>query len=311
MPQTPEHPIEKQGPEETVEFLKRKEVRTMAKDVALLREEEATKEREKIVGLGNQVSGRNLVSPASSAGGPEPKDSSLMPASTPKETPLRGPRHFDKVFIRVALILGVTFILVNITAFAVWNMQKNSKAKTPPAPAPAPAPAPVGSSDPTAPSNDGAEPSLLSLSQTLLAKEDAPGLTKILVKDKVSEFPFPSQLKEIIRDEFTVFSFVSQDKKRLGFIFQLQSSQGAREMLQQWEGNMEKDLETLWGVVGQKGKAYVPFFRQTSYQNTAIRFQTFSVKDFGIVYAIVNDTLIFTTSLESMKQAIDLLAQNQ
>ncbi|TSC56874.1 MAG: hypothetical protein Greene071421_384 [Parcubacteria group bacterium Greene0714_21] len=302
MPQSPEHPIEKQGPEETLEFLKRNEVRTMAKDVAQLREEQAGKEREKIMSIKPKAP-VSLPTPVP-APLPVPLSSPLpAPLPAPLAAPLKKPARFDKVFIRVALILGITFILINIAAFAVWNMQKNSKAETAPALAPAPA-APEGGEPRPEDSGRAPEPSLFSLFQTLLAKEETSGLTKMLVKDKMAELPFPSQLKEIIQDEFTVFSFVSQDKKRLGFIFQLQSPQGVQEMLQQWEGNMEKDLETLWNVIGQKGKAYVPFFRQTSYQNTLIRFQTFSVKDFGIVYALKGNVLLITSSLESMKAAL-------
>ena len=142
MPQSPEHPIEKQGPEEALEFLKRNEVRTMAKDVASLREEEATKERQKIVSIKPETLiplPTPLPAPVKE---PEPKASSLMPAS-------RRARHFDKVFIRVALILGITFILINITAFAVWNMKKSKE--IPPSPLPTPAPTPILQIPPSVP----------------------------------------------------------------------------------------------------------------------------------------------------------------
>jgi len=43
------------------------------------------------------------------------------------------------------------------------------------------------------------------------------------------------------------------------------------------------------------------------YQGISLRFQTFSVIDFGIVYGIIDDKLLFTSSFESFKRAVDQL----
>lgn len=271
----------------------------MAKDVAKLRAKEAQEERERISKI--------TITPESQ---PKPIPPPLMPHEEKQKPSFTGQRmvlpkartRFEKILIRFVVAGVLVFILVNGIAFGYWYFTKKRVLEITPSPQPTPEAA-AGEAEPI--------PSLFSLFQTLLAKEDAQGLTTMPVKGKVSELPFPAQLKEIIQDEFVIFSFVSQDKKRLGFMFQLQNAQEAPEILFQWEPSMEGDLKHLWDSIGQKGSAYVPFFRQTSYQNSVIRFQTFSVKDFGIVYALKGNTLFITSSLESMKAAVDQIIQSK
>ncbi|MBI4217207.1 MAG: hypothetical protein HY603_00150 [Parcubacteria group bacterium] len=110
-----------EGPEEQLEFLRREDIRTMAKDMARLREEEAKKERERILQLqgGNKkqqdqpaaapiaVVKEHLqipLAPASLAGGP-PGINLPKPLSRAK-----------KIFVRVAIVFLVLFIIVNIIA---------------------------------------------------------------------------------------------------------------------------------------------------------------------------------------------------
>ncbi|MBI2453012.1 MAG: hypothetical protein HYV55_02175 [Parcubacteria group bacterium] len=75
-----------EGPEEQLEFLRREDIRTMAKDMARLREEEAKKERES---LRASPSGIDLPKPLSRA---------------------------KKIFVRVAIIFLILFIIVNVIA---------------------------------------------------------------------------------------------------------------------------------------------------------------------------------------------------
>ena len=163
---------------------------------------------------------------------------------------------------------------------------------------------------------------LLDNLQILLSNNLNPGFLHVAVK--VQETPFsteqflegtaivmPQALKEKLGD-IMLFSFAAQDKKRLGFAAELKESEGANELLRSWEPNMEQDTTSFFALVGEKGAAYTPLFQSTTYQGVPIRFQTFSVLDFGIVYGIVADKLVFTSSFEAFQRATDqLLSQKE
>jgi len=154
--------------------------------------------------------------------------------------------------------------------------------------------------------------------QGFLGESPAPGFTNLVVKTKgnilsLQEFlqgtkiAMPQELKEKLAENLMLFSYVAENKKRLGFIVELKETAGVSQLLQSWEPNMEQDSASFFGIIGRKGSAYTPFFRFTTYQGIQVRFQTFSVIDFGIVHGIVQDKLLFTSSFESFQRAVDQL----
>ncbi len=109
-----------EGPEEQLEFLRREDIRTMAKDMAHLREEEAKKEREKIIQLQKKQQNQSFTAQ-------EPFRAPLAPSGVvPSGVALRAsPPGIDlpkplsgtkKILVRVVIIFLVIFIAVNIIA---------------------------------------------------------------------------------------------------------------------------------------------------------------------------------------------------
>src|SRR3989338_6960426 len=142
-------PQKKTGDEETLQFLKREEVRTMAKDVALLREEEAKKERERIaqiktegpkkeaqkpLAISQPVQGRKPLS-----GSERPMPPSLMPHDqVQKPVFVRAKTSSEKIVIRVVVIGVLLFILLNGLAFGYWYFTRKKVVEVTPFPEPTP-----------------------------------------------------------------------------------------------------------------------------------------------------------------------------
>ena len=121
----------------------------------------------------------------------------------------------------------------------------------------------------------------------------------------------PESLLSLLNQDFMLFVYSSPGRKRLGIIAELAVTEGMQDILRNWETTLEQDAKPLWEIVGQKGSAYTSFFRQAVHQNNLVRFQTFSVVDFGVVYALFGTKLILTTSFESLTKAVDLLIQSR
>ena len=121
----------------------------------------------------------------------------------------------------------------------------------------------------------------------------------------------PEPLQSLLKDDFMLFVYSSQNRKRLGIMAELALTEGVQDILKTWETTLEQDTKSLWEMTGQKGSAYTSFFRQSVHQNNLVRFQTFSVLDFGIVYTLFGSKIILTTSFESLTKAVDLLIQSR
>ena len=102
---------------EKLEFLKRTDVRTMTKDIAHLRGQEAAKERKRIEALASQK-----ASKTKRAREKEIADSLLSGNHTeiPQPKIQKAPSRFDKLFIRILVILILLFSLGNIVALAYY-----------------------------------------------------------------------------------------------------------------------------------------------------------------------------------------------
>ncbi|MBI2123704.1 MAG: hypothetical protein HYU04_00405 [Candidatus Wildermuthbacteria bacterium] len=355
----PKEPTPKQNQqptEEKLEFLKRDEVRTMAKDMALLREEEAKKERERITKIKAEpaetrqdvsTSGGIQAGPpqSSKAGlGGEPKHSLMPHTEAAKPVFLRARTRSEKIIIRAIVIGILLFILLNGLAFGYWYFMRKKVVEITPAPQPTPTTEPAPASPAVAPQSEGVAPApvlffdavqektievaaadnlLFVLSEAL--KEEYPqGFTSIRLQHTENAAPLttgeflekatvvmPSSLSALLHEDFMLFAYASPGRKRLGIITELAQTEGVQDMLRAWETTLEQDTKSLWEVVGQKGSAYTPSFRETTYKNIPVRFQTFSVLDFGVVYGLSDTKLILATSFESLTRAVDLLLQNR
>ncbi|MDO8474122.1 MAG: hypothetical protein Q7S62_01015 [bacterium] len=343
-------PSKKPEVEETLQFLKREEVRTMAKDVALLREEESKKERERITQIKTEEPKKETET-GMKIPQPQPIPPSLMPhAEVQKPVFVKAKTHSEKIVIRLIVIGVLLFILSNGLAFGYWYFTRKKMAEITPAPQQTPTtePAPASPTEPATTSLDvggeGVAPTpvlffgavqektievavadnLLSLLSNTLKEEYLQGFTRIRLQnteDKTflttREFlnkaavALPEPLLALFKKDFMLFVYSSPGRKRLGFIGELYQIEGVQDILRTWETTLEQDTKQLWGIVGQKGSAYTPFFRQTVHQNSLVRFQTFSALDFGVVYTLFGTKLILATSFESLTKAVDLIIQSR
>ena len=346
-----------EGEEETLQFLKREEVRTMAKDMARLREQEAKKERERITkiktGLPAQAGEPRQEAPVlvqtpkpqpiqgakTRSGSERPMPPPLMPHAEglptvrqeQKPVFLRTKTRSEKILIRAIIIGILLFILLNGITFGYWYfIERKAGAgtgSTEPilqySPAPIQTPAAFFETLQETTINLGAADDLIALVSDTLEKEYPQGFTRILVKNEGGSFlttqeflrragiAAPEPLLSLLQNDFMLFAYSSPARKRLGIITDLAQSEGAQDIIKNWEATVEQDTKPLWEIVEQKGSAYTPFFRQTAYQNNQVRFQTFSELDFGIVYTLFETKLILTTSFESLTKTVDLLTQNR
>jgi hypothetical protein len=253
--------------------------------------------------------------------------------------PKRPLTRFEKLFIRLIIANIILVIIFNILAFAFWYFFKRGAPPQEKMPQTTQEPSVV----PTVPEPQTQFPiyqppveffetsqytlifesplGLLGELQNLLSANLSPGFLNLVIQTKGApvsldqllegtRITMPQKLKEKLGDVM-FFSFAVQNKKRLGFIAQLKDTQEAQELLRSWEPSMEQDLNSLFVLIGKKGSAYTSAFRSTVYRGIPVRFQTFSVLDFGIVYSIAQDKLILTSSLESFQKVVDQLLLQQ
>lgn len=313
--------------EKPLEFLKREDVRTMAKDMALLREGEAKVEAAKIGEFRppqQPLPQQPLTIPQ------EPLKVALTPiASEVEHQPLMGVKRqgLGKLFIRVLLVAVLLFVIFNALALAYWLSQKEKGAGPEPSPSPEPSPAiqPLTTPEPVFP--------FTSTEQIPLQKNEglALNLEQAFLKPRTFEFTrivpaniqenrvwnlkefflglsvgAPEEITNSLEENFTLFLHKnSQGTHRMGFAVPVLHGKDIQAALTSWEPTLEKDLALLFSFQGQKDSFYVPFFRETLYKEVRVRFQTFSAQDLGLVYAVVNNTLVVASSLESMNATID------
>ncbi|MDP4007209.1 MAG: hypothetical protein Q8P55_01250, partial [bacterium] len=320
------------------------EVRTMAKDIAKVREKQSRQEGERIAGQKPEVilsqepkkePGAILnVHPEgftkSPAGVKQLTPAPKKPGQTQK--PLASPRSrtkFEKLFIRFLLTGIIIFLVFNAVAFGFWYLFQRESAETK-EPAqeqqvtkeePTPTPEPVPTSFFEAPQQElllGNSRELLQELKTLLSSPLTLGFLNIVVKTQLgilstkqfllrSEITMPPALKEKLTESIMLFSYHADNKKRLGVIFELKETEGVTEQLQSWEQTLEQDTRGFFDIIDKKGTGYAATFSFSTYQGIPVRFQTFSVIDFGIVYGVINNKLLLTSSFESFQRAVDQL----
>lgn len=90
-------------------------------------------------------------------------------------------------------------------------------------------------------------------------------------------------------------------------IVETSSPKEASLALADWESQMERSLAPFMSFWGKKGPAYTTAWRSSAHQGVEIRFQTFSLQDYGIVHAVFDNYIIFASSFEATKAAIEAL----
>src|SRR3989344_2173415 len=323
--------------EQPLELLKREDVRTMAKDIALLREGEAKVERGRIGNLPTaekpasakqtEPQAPATVQEGSSASAPEALAVFSMPASPaggPESGAAKSPR-LGKLFIRILLVLVILFVVVNAVALTFFLLSKNQGEQTP-SPQPSPvAPEPLRVPAPLFPIalaeqvNLGKNGGLVEALEQTLQRERSTGLTRVVLtvpeenrvwnaKEFLSSLGVeaPEGIASNLQENLTFFVYKNaQNRSRLGFAIPLAENANIGAGLTAWEPTMERNFALFFSIQGQKDSFAVTFFRGTVYKGVTVRFQTLSSQDLGLVYALLDNMLVVTSSFERMRAVID------
>jgi len=268
----------------------------------------------------------------------------IKPAEIFGEIP-RKPSIFEKLFVRLLVLIIFAAIILSIVAFWYWN----AKIKKAPQPVQAPNQQEQQNQEPeeNIPVEPEPEPELLPPSSLILIgetrtaeiattgeipftfsqvfsetlKEDA--FTRILFKN--TEESRWLSLEEILSsfninvpenfyqktEDYTFFIYSQKEGKRIGFMAKIKEGESLslENSLKIWEASAEKDTENLFILMGKEKPALVPYFKNGEYNGFNFRYQTISKNDLGAVYSIINENnFVFTSSWLSMSKIIDQLS---
>lgn len=314
--------------EEKKEFLRRDEIKTMAKDIARLREIEAQEEREKISSL--DTGGE--IKPATSAPGeqkpgenPEEVKKEISIGLMPKP-PLFKATPRKKYLIRG----GVIFVIISILGFSIWYFTSK---KPPQAEIPAETP-PIQQAPPEKPEII-IPASLISASGTISAEilrtDEIPEVlnlalegtttlgtfSRVLIKnvdqnrlislgELTSSFLVgtPEGFLGKLESDFTLAVFSQKQGNRIAVVSKVKDKEGLNSLLKSWEKEIsEKGVF----ISGNRVQAVSSSFKTAYVQKTGLRYLTISKDDLGVCYAWFGDYFVLTNSFDSIKEVIQQL----
>jgi len=262
----------------------------------------------------------------------------------PEEPPERPPSPSSRVIARLVVVILVAFILFNAILFGYWQLQQrgfggiqlppipflSGPDPVPPPPPQIPPPPVIPPPEPTSLGEQlqlpktitiqfAGKQELLTLFSDVLSQENNTGLVHLKLSEgtdgastsaqrffEVVTASLPDTIANQLRGEVVFFTYSYEVGKRWGFVTEIEDAGQVQTALQDWEPNVEFDTLSFAQLLGPKGNAYTTQFREKSPQGVPIHFQTFSLKDTGIVYALVEGKfLIFANSYEATKAMID------
>jgi len=318
--------------EEKKEFLKREEIRTMAKDVARLREIESQEEREKISSLGAEGKTKNTVTDQKESKEEKPEEVKkeisfgLMP-----KPPLLKTSPRKKYLIRG----GIIFVVVLILGFFLWYLATKGSPQEELLP---PEELPVQQNPPP---EEILKPEIIipaSFIQTsgtttkeILKTDNIPEalnqslkeiiplgvFNRILIKntdqnklisleDLSASFQveIPEEFLSKLESDFTLAIFSQKQGNRIAIITKVKDKEGLTDIFKNWEKNIsEKGLF----LSGNKIQTDSLSFKTAYVQKTGLRYLTISKDDFGICYAWFGNYFVLTSSFDSIKNIIQQL----
>jgi len=315
--------------EEKKEFLRREEIRTMAKDIARLREIEAQKEKERIVALKIETMRKKIIPPIPEAppeaGPPKKIEEKVVLGPTLKVT---HPKTFQKILIRAVFFCFLVFLIIVFLGWFLGAKKPSTEEVIPP------------EKEIIPPGEEAVKkpeiiipPALISVRETktpevsktdeipaifnqLMAEELPEGtFTRIAIKDisenrlaslenlsQAFQIGAPEEIFRKLKEDYTLAIYSQKQGKRTVFISKTEDLEGLNALLKDWEKRLEKEGVSL---SGQKIATLASSFKSLSYQNVSFRYLTISKEDSGICYALFKDYFIFATSIEGLKKTID------
>lgn len=114
----------------------------------------------------------------------------------------------------------------------------------------------------------------------------------------------PASVGDLLAEEYTLFVYKQKEGLRYGLAIKTNGVTSAE--LATWEPNMAKDLSFLFW----ESKSFVPAtiqFKDGKYKEKSMKYVVLSPTPYALDYALIDDTLFFATSKESMFGLIDQL----
>ena len=162
---------------------------------------------------------------------------------------------------------------------------------------------------------------LSSLLTQVLRSEQQPNFTQLLFSQREnnelvssgSEFfslfgiSLPPDIAPHFSNDSFFFLYSYERGNKFGMIVKTPSPETAQVALKAWESQAEQNLAPVMSFWGIKESAYTTAWRSTAHFGVEIRFQTFTLEDYGIVYAVVDNYIIFASSHEATQAAIEAL----
>ncbi len=319
------NPREKE--KEKLEFLKREEIRTMAKDVAKLREREAQKEREKVAALSPEER-EKPPRPLAPEKAPEKVEKVLLDTLIPKKPPPK-PSSIIKILVRI----GVVLVSLSLIGFVYWffAVRQPEEITLPPA----------GEEEEEQEKEEEEKPEIIIPAPLISVTETrTPEITKIaeipemfnqLMKEEIPEesliqivfknleekqvatledlasayqVEVPSGFYQKIEENYTLLTFSQKEGDRVVLVTKVKDKEGLIDIFKTWEDKIVK--EGIW-ISGRKIPTLVSYFRTASVQGVGIRYLTISKQDLGICYAQFDDYFLFSNSFQGMERAIEAI----
>jgi len=329
---------------EKLVFLKREEIRTMAKDLAKLQEEAAIKERQRIGGLMMEERIRKEADKNDIV--PKPPESKEISEEIPLPLTITKPPAWKKVAVRI--VVGLLFLaFVFLLGFGFWfffvkkrQVQPGSSASPSAEVSPSLEPSPSESVNPEIPpsplipikefkiiniaQDDNLQEKLSQSIKTISIPENSSEFFELLPKKNNRFFDFkdlsdnlnlkaPANLLSLASEKNSDFDLLLYAKGAtnlgIGFVVKTNDKEATIQALKNWEKTMAPDLGPFLKVIDRQGTTLDSLFKQASYGGTFFRYLSFKEKNLGICWSVYGNAssyyLVITSSGESMMKMID------
>lgn len=331
----PEVPLKKEEEvSEKKEFLKREEIVTMKKDIAILRELEVQQEREKIATIRpieekEEREGEKLEEMKGKTTPEKEIPITLIPKILPKK-----PSSLQKILARA----GAVLVIILIGGFFYWFFAVRPGQPEGEIVAPGGESTTTATTTATTTETTGITIPLslieinatetievanlgettTSLSQLLTNDFGENTFNRIVIKNteenkilglkeffEAFEIKSPEDFLDKLDNGFTLFLYSSKNINRLGFVAEIKETEGFADSAKNWEPTMEKDTETLFSILGKTSSTTFPSFRTAPYRGKTFRYISFQPANLGICWSTINNYFLWTSSGESMIKLID------
>ncbi len=309
---------------EKLKLLRREEIKTMKKDIKSLRESEAKKERERIVGLQAEPEKPKTEQKTR----PEPVKKPL-PEEILIPKPPKRPSPLKKVFVRVGIFMFVVFII----SFGCWffsqkqqltvdqeTPQEEEIIKEVEEPAIS-IPKSLIAVKNTLTFNATSSENIRNIYSQIIAQELTENeFIRIIIKNEEEKYLFslndiaqvfqitiPTEVLESLDiDTSNLLVYPQEHGKRGVIIAEIKDKEKLNTALTSWENDI---ITNGLLIAGNKITTASTKFKDYAFENVAFRFLTISINDLGICYVVFDNYFALSTSFKSIEETIKALKE--